>query len=145
MNKIYPIITFLIISLLSFSAIEAQERKAVSGAEVTGTFRTKGGNEFKILALGKGKLRVAFSGVYEYDSSYGKMANTGEADGEALIEGDTATFTPEDYEECTITMKFLVGGKLKVTQDGMDSDCGFGANVYAEGLYQKVSNAKPKF
>ncbi len=44
----------------------AQTRKSVSGAEVTGTFRDKSGSEFKISALGKSKLRIGFSGVYSY-------------------------------------------------------------------------------
>lgn len=124
----------------------AQTRKAVSGVEVTGTFQSSSGSEFKILALGKGKLRIAFSGVYLFKmSDGGDMANVGEAAGEAEIAGDTATFKPEDTEECTITLKFLVGGKIKVAQKGTDAECGFGVNVSAAGLYKKVSNAKPKF
>ncbi len=134
--------------LCFFSLIEAkaQTRKAVSGAEVTGTFRDQSGSEFSILALGKGKLRVAFSGIYAYKmSDGGDMANTGEAAGEAEIAGDTATFKPENTKQCTITLKFLVGRKLKVTQKGTDTECDFGANVSADGIYKKVSNAKPKF
>ncbi len=136
---------FLLFLFGSVNLTAAQDRKAVSGAEVTGTFRSAGGNEFSILAIGKGKLRIAFSGVYEYDSAYGKMANTGEAEGEADIDGDTAVFTPEDFEECTITLKFLIGGKLKVSQEGTDADCGFGANVFADGVYKKISSKKPQF
>ncbi len=121
-------------------------RKAVSGTEVTGTFRAKGGNEFSILALGKGKLRVSFSGTHVYKmADGGDMANVGEAAGTALIEGDTATFKPEETENCTITLKFLPGGKLQVYQKGTDADCGFGLNVFAGGLYRKVSGRKPKF
>jgi hypothetical protein len=142
MHKIYSIITIIFIFLPAFSAVSAQNRKAVGGAEVTGTFRARGGNEFKIQALGKGWLRVAFTGIYKYDTADGKMANTGIADGEALIEGDTAIFKLEDFEECKITMKFLTGGKLRVSQEG---SCGFGFNVSADGTYRKISGAKPKF
>jgi len=125
---------------------KAQNRKAVSGAEVTGTFRDASGSEFSVLALGKGKLRVGFSGVYNYKMRNGEqMANLGEARGEAEIAGDTATFEPEDTEECTISLKFLRGGKVKVTQKGSDADCGFGHNVTADGMYKKISGAKPKF
>lgn len=125
----------------------AQSRKAVSGAEVTGTFREgASGSEFSILALGHGKLRVFFSGTYVYRMANGeKMANVGEASGEAFISGDTATFAPEETEECTITLKFLTRGRLKVSQAGTDAECGFGANVSAEGNYKKVSNQRPKF
>lgn len=132
--------------LIIFSAeVKAQSRKVVGGAEVTGTFRDVSGSEFSILALGKGKLRISFSGVYNYKTTNGEpMAHTGEARGEAKIAGDTATFTPEDTEECTITLTFLRGGKVKVTQKGSDADCGFGHNVSAAGNYKKISNAKPK-
>lgn len=125
----------------------AQTRKAVSGAEVTGTFRDKAsGSEFKILALGKGKLRIAFSGIYKYKMANGEpMANEGEARGEADISGDTAIFRPEETEKCTLTLKFLTGKRLKVSQNGVDSDCGFGFNVSASGDYKKISNARPKF
>lgn len=146
MNKIKTIIAvFACLMIIATNHVDAQDRKAVSGTEVTGTFRDAGGNEFNILALGKGKLRVAFAGIYEYKSPYGAMANTGEASGTARIEGDAAVFKPADFEQCTITLKFLVGGKMKVTQNGTDSECGFGANVSADGLYKKISGRKPKF
>lgn len=136
----------LIFSSLAAAEIAAQTRKSVGGAEVTGTFRDESGSEFKVAALGKGKLRVAFSGVYPYKTANGEMtANTGEAAGAAEIIGDTAIFKPADTEECMITLNFLRGAKLKVVQKGNDSDCGFGHNVSADGTYKKTSGAKPKF
>jgi hypothetical protein len=76
-----------------------------------GTWKSKFG-EFKIWALGKQRLQVEFSGVYEYKSAYGPTANTGEGSGLATIEGDTAIFKPEGAEEeCRITLKFT-GSKL---------------------------------
>ena len=70
------------------------------------------------------------------------MANTGEGNGTAKIEGDTAIFKPDGAEEeCQITLKFT-GSKLVVTQTGI---CGFGHNVSAEGTYKKSSSKKPKF
>lgn len=130
-----------------FFQASAQTRKAVGGAEVTETFREKAsGSTFSILALGKGKLRVAFMGIYPYKmADGGDMANFGEALGEAEISGDTATFTPEGFEECTITLKFLTRGRLRVTQHGTDGECGFGHNVSADGTYRKISAKKPKF
>ena len=134
-------------ALICFSTeAEAQNRDSVSAAEVNGTFRNEAGSEFKILALGAGRLRVAFSGVYEYRTGNGEMmANTGEAEGAAEIEGDTAVFEPDETEGCTITLVFLRGGRLEVEQEGDSADCGFGNNVSAEGMYKKVSSAKPKF
>ncbi len=140
---------FLIFIFLFLSAVDAsaQTRKTVSGAEATGTFReAASGSEFKILALGKGKLRVAFSGVYPYKTARGEAtANMGEASGEAEISGDRATFKPADTEQCLITLTFLTRGRLKVTQKGTDAECGFGNNVSAAGNYKKISAKRPKF
>lgn len=117
-------------------------QKIVTAAQVNGTWKCKTG-EFKILALGNQKLKVEFSGVYEYRDRQGDLtANVGEARGIAMIEGDTATFKADpDEEKCLITMKFT-DGKMIVTQTGI---CGFGLNVTAAGTYRKTSSAKPKF
>lgn len=146
MKKIILFAFFVYIVFASVSA-GAQTRKSV-GAQATGTFRdAASGSEVKILALGKGKLRVAFSGVYKYKTANGKFtANTGEASGEAEISGDTATFAPLETDgKCTITLKFLARGRLKVSQSGTDAECGFGANVSASGDYKKISARRPKF
>jgi hypothetical protein len=103
--------------------------------------KTKYG-EFKVWALGKQRLQIEFSGVYEYKTPQGPTVNEGEGSGIATLEGDTAIFKPEGAEdECRITLKFT-GGKLVVTQTGI---CGFGHNVTAGGTYKKVSAKKPKF
>ena len=121
--------------------VRADTDKSVTAAEVNGTWKTKGG-EFKIWTLGKQRLQVEFSGVYEFKSPQGPTANVGEGSGIATIEGDTAIFKPEGAEEeCQITLKFT-GSKLVVTQTGI---CGFGHNVSAEGTYKKFSSEKPKF
>ena len=140
--------TFLLFFLMCVVLVieAAAQTRASVGAEVSGTFRDASGSSFSILALGKGKLRVAFAGVYAYKTAAGEdMANTGEASGQADIAGDTAIFKPDNMEQCTITLKFIPGGKLKVTQNGADSECGFGLNVSAAGFYKKVSSRKPKF
>ena len=125
----------------SIATTHADNNKSVTAAQVNGTWKTKGG-EFKIWALGKQRLQVEFSGVYEYQTPQGPSANEGEGSGIAIIEGDTAVFKPEGAEEeCRITLRFT-GSKLVVTQTGI---CGFGHNVSAEGTYKKVSSKKPKF
>ena len=58
--------------------IRADTDKSVTAAQVNGTWKTKSG-EFKVWALGKQRLQVEFSGVYEYKTSQGPMANEGEA------------------------------------------------------------------
>ena len=125
----------------SIATMHAGSDKSVTAAQVNGTWKSKFG-EFKIWALGKQRLQVEFSGVYEYKTPQGPSANTGEGSGIAKIEGDTATFKPEEAdEECQITLKFT-GGRLVATQTGI---CGFGHNVSAAGTYKKVSAKKPKF
>ena len=119
----------------------AAVQKVVTAAAVNGTWHTRTG-EFKVLALGKQRLRVEFSGTYEYRVNREWMANSGTGHGIATIEGDTAAFRPEGAEQdCTITMRFG-GGKLVVAQEG---GCGFGLNVTAAGTYRKVSGRKPTF
>src|SRR5687767_9964561 len=94
----------LALSFISSIKINAQNRKSVSTARVNGTFRDyfcgkfKGNyNEIKILALGKGKIRISFGLTYPYMAgTHGMMANTGEAEGKAIIEGDTAVYTSEE-------------------------------------------------
>lgn len=141
--------------ILLFSTINAnaQNRKSVSVAEVNGTFRSffdgkfKGNyNEIKILALGKGKLRVAFDLTYPFINGMGElMANVGIADGTATIDGDTAVFSPDENGRCKITIKFVKRGTIEITQSGAVGECGFGFNVTADGIYKKASSAKPKF
>ena len=145
MTKILLTIAFaLSITVLSAWA-QAPSKKpsqkvVVTAAQVNGTYRYYH-NEFRILALGKGKLKVQFDGVYP---TLAKSVNTGSATGEATIDGNIATFKPEDGARCEITLVFLPN-KLRVEQDGSDADCGFGHNVNAAGLYRKVRSGKPKF
>jgi hypothetical protein len=115
--------------------------RIVTAAQANGVYRVDR-NEFRILALGHNKLKVQFVGQYVTIS---KSINMGYAIGEAVIEGNIATFKPSDTERCEMTLVFLPGNKLKVMQDGMDVDCGFGHNVNATGTYRKIRSGKPKF
>jgi hypothetical protein len=136
------IVSLLFIVFLCSSAVP-QRARIVTAAEANGTYRYRR-DEIKILALGHNKLRVQMDLVYEYKSPAGLMANTGEASGEATIENDTAVFHPQDSQSCTITIKFLPGNKIKVTED-RTIECGFGLNVSSEGTYTKIKSGKPKF
>ena len=136
--------------------ISAQKRDAVSAKEVNGTYRDyfdgkfkENFNEIKILALGRGKLKISFDLIYPRLMPNGETsANFGTATGTAEIKGDTAVYTGENEygdEPCKITIKFLKPGVIKVTQNGTDAVCGFGFNVNADGTYQKFSGKKPVF
>lgn len=126
----------------------ARGQRVVTAQQVNGTWRTRSGI-FEVRALGRQKLKVEFSGfwqydTWQYDARDGPMVNTGTGRGVAHIEGDTAVFVPEGVEEyderCRITMRFT-RGRLVVTQDGV---CGIGYNVSAAGTYRRV-NRRPKF
>jgi hypothetical protein len=153
-RQICLILTAIILAaFLDQAAYGQASRKSVSGSEVTGTFhhaftgKFKGSaNEIKILALGKGKLKVSFDLLYPFiDGNGEKSANMGQLEGNATITGDTATLTSSEFGPCTITIKFVRSGTIRVTQNSDLSDCGFGHNVSADGTYKKVSGARPKF
>jgi hypothetical protein len=145
MRKLFSFSSLLLLLLTVLSASPTSARQAVTGAEVTGTFTDKFGSTFEILALGKGKLQVSFSGIYPYKVHGEKTANLGEATGSADIEADTAVFKPEGFEKtCTLTIHFTKPGQIQVTQEGDSPDCGFGMHVRADGSYRKTSNKKPK-
>lgn len=153
MKKVYFILTVAGLLFISSESFAQTARKSVGAAEVTGTFRDyfsgkfKGSyNEIKILALGKGKLKVSFNLTYPFiDGTGGLTANTGEAEGTADISGDTAIFAPGEFGDCKITIKFVKPGTINVDQSGADSQCGFGFNVSSSGAYRKTASAKPKF
>ena len=135
------IVSLVIEQILLPVNVYAAGQNIVTAAQVNGTWRGKHG-EFKIWALGKQRLRVEFSGIYQYKTPYGPMANIGDGAGIAVIEGDTAVFKPDEIDdECKITMIFAKDS-LIVDQDGI---CGFGHNVSSAGRYRKISRLKPKF
>ncbi len=155
-KKFLVLIVFAIVSSVFCIKTSAQNRKSVSASEVNGTFRYdftgkfKGSsNEIKILALGKGKLKISFELVYPFLMNDGEiMVNLGYATGIAEIEADQAVYTAENEygdEPCRILIGFVKPGEIIVTQESSGSDCGFGHNVSSEGRYKKISSKKPTF
>ena len=138
------IILFLLcVLMLSLPATQSavSPQTVVTAAQVNGTWNNKSG-EFKIWALGNQKLKVEFTGTYEYKTAAGLIANVGGGNGIAFIEGDTAVFKPEGAgDDCKITMKFTEG-KLVAQQKGL---CNFARHVTANGTYRKANSRKPKF
>jgi hypothetical protein len=114
--------------------------RIVTAAQINGLYRF-GRNDFRILALGRNKLKVQFNGEWMTRGGY---PNIGEAIGEAQINGNAATFIPGDTTGCKITLTFLTN-RMEVTQEGLDADCGFGHNVVATGTYRRVKGSKPRF
>jgi hypothetical protein len=132
----------LILLLLACCAGFAQP-KIVTAAQANGTYRSRP-NEIKILALGKNKLRIQMDLAWEHKTPDGPMANVGTSHGEATIENDIATFRPEGPEDCIITIKFLSGNRIRVSEENM-LNCGWGFNVSSTGTYRKIRAGKPKF
>ena len=134
--------SFLVVIFIAlfFAGAMAQNSKVVTAPQANGVYRYYD-NEFRILAFGHNKLKVQFDGLYH---TMAKSVNIGYAGGETMIEGNVATFVPEDTQGCKITITFLPG-KIVVKQDGDDATCGFGHNVYSTGTYRKVRGGKPKF
>lgn len=153
MRRAIPILLLVVVHAVAADVFA--QRNAVSGAEVTGTFRSyfKGKyrgsyNEILIQALGRNKLKIQMELVYPYEVNGELSANVGTASGEAVITGDTAVFVPEysreENQECKITLRFTKPGTLIVSTEH-NLGCGFGLNVSADGTYRKTSSAKPKF
>lgn len=132
-----------LLSILLLCGASFPQARIVTAAQANGTYRS-GSNEIKILALGNNKLKIQMRLTYEYKVPAGPMANVGSAIGEATIENDSATFRPPDTEDCTITIKFLPGNRIRVSEDHM-LNCGWGFNVSSDGTYRKVRAGKPKF
>jgi hypothetical protein len=118
------------------------QRKVVTPTQANGIYRYRL-NEIRILALGHNKLRIQMDLAWKYNNAEGAV-NTGTSHGEATIENDVATFRPEDTQDCTITIKFLKGNKIQVSEDHI-LNCGWGFNVTSEGTYRKIRAGKPKF
>jgi len=143
---------FVFAGVFAVNSSAQAPRASVPASEVNGTFRSyfkgkfKGSyNEIRILALGGGKLKIALDLTYPYTTGAGELsANLGELTGIADISGDTAVYSSEEFGSCTITIKFVKPGTIKVDQEG-GSACGFGHNVMADGTYTRSSKMKPKF
>lgn len=145
----------LILLLLScISATFAQIRKSAPAPGVNGTFRLyhpqkfkKFYNEVKIASLGKGKLKVGFDIVYPRLDAAGLpiIADKRQIEGIANIKGNTAFFSIEDNESCSIMIKFIAPGIIAVLQESEPTDCGFRRSDATTGNYRKISGAKPKF
>lgn len=149
MKRTFLFLLCLALSGLSVSAQEATvitrtgprpPSHAVTAGEVNGTYRYRQ-SEFRLLALGHNKLKVQFNGEWITRGGY---PNIGEAMGEAMIQGNVATFIPGDTTKCKITLTFLTN-RMEVTQEGTDAECGFGHNVMATGTYRRIKGGKPRF
>jgi hypothetical protein len=147
------LIMFCSISV-SFGQIRKTGNSSGSSRSINGTFRLyhpqkfrKFFNEVKISSVGKGKLKVGFDIVYPKLDTAGIPIISGkrQIEGTALIKGNSASFTSDEFASCSIMIKFIGQGMIAVLQESEPTDCGFGRKDLATGNYRKISGSKPKF
>jgi hypothetical protein len=101
---------------------------------------------------GECNLKVVFEPtVPSYEISFELFCNRGApsynggyAMGKILMVDNIAVYSPRIFPDsvCDIVFQFN-GNKVKVTQLGMDFDCGFGHAVYVDGIYTLVDIKAP--
>lgn len=107
-------------------------RLAVGAAEVNGTFRDARGHEFTLLAVGAGKVQVAYQ---PHPTPAGSQLLP---TGQAVIRADSALYTAQ-AGGCPLRFYFVQKGTLLVQAPG----CPEQARASMAGTYQKVSSTKP--
>jgi len=100
-----------------------------------------GKDNFSISRLKNGLYKCVFHGVY---AAY-VGENTGDAECTGKIESDLGVFKQDDWKAGALYVLFR-GGRALLVQQGDESDCGFGHNVNATGIYDRVTreDKKPK-
>ena len=107
--------------------------------QVSGVYRD-GTSELRLLALDPNKIKIEFKSdwtIAGYYANDGYHPNTGDAVGEAIIEGNVARFISGDSKKCKITLTFLTN-RIEVTQEGSAADCGYRRNLVATGTYRRI-------
>ena len=105
--------------------------------------RYAGFGEWNYLTVQKNKssYQIEFEGLYMGIRSLIYGPNLGTFEMTMPLTKSQAIYRSED---CQIELSFksdsTVGNSIKVTQNDGESGCGFGHNVYADGVYLKVEN-----
>jgi hypothetical protein len=119
------------------SAPALGHRAAVGAAEVNGTFRDAQGHELAILAVGGGKLRVAFRA--------GSAATAGRAWlSQGIIQADSALIIAGPSLPCPLALRFVEAGVLQVRERRVNCTTGTRSTPMTT-IYHKVSSNKPLF
>ena len=145
-------LVFLLCVVTSCLVVSAQESvlitpqgaqpipQIITADQVSGVYRD-GTSELRLLALDTHKLKIEFKNdwtIAGYYTNDGYHPNTGDALGEATIEGNVARYITGDTKKCKITLTFLTN-RLEVTKEGSAADCGFRHHVVvATGTYRRI-------
>jgi hypothetical protein len=137
---------YLSVLLLVFvpQTLMAQSSGAMSARAVVGTYRehTSVGAGCTI-EVGEPKA----SGVrIQFDCNRGAPSyNHGADDFRAPVKNSVATYASRNANgTCRLRFAFA-RDRVRVTQEGRDQACGFGAFVTIDGTYPRVSRRPPKF
>jgi len=129
-------------SLLASVVLVAQAVNATATTPLTGTW------SYGSVETGGGDLRcIEKNGLVRFQLNCNRGApgyNQGFIEGEFKVLNGIGIYKTDEFGPCSLTFEFK-GNTVKVTQSGKDSDCGFGANVYANGVYTRISRKIPKF
>lgn len=117
----------------------AAESLARDAQNITGSYES-GSNSLDVLRLLDNRVKFYLFAMWKSPAN-GEVSHFGEVCAVVPLIDNTAIY---ESGECRIKMKFA-GRKVTVTQIGNDADCGFGANVTADGVYRKRSSRVPKF
>jgi hypothetical protein len=137
-----------VIEVPSNNSTQNQESNSSTPKNFTGTYLfgeqggTKRGGSLVIEVQKENSLK------FELDINIGAPNyNSGTAVGMIKLENNVAIFKTHEYVEetetpCTITFTFNKDHSILVTQnEGSPFSCGFGNNVFADGLFLKQNNA----
>jgi hypothetical protein len=120
--------------------------QVITADQVSGVYRD-GTSEIRLQALDTNKLGIEFKSdwtIAGYYTNDGYHPNTGDALGEATIEGNVARYITGDTKKCKITLTFLTN-RLEVTKEGSAADCGFRHHVVvATGTYRRIKGGHPR-
>ena len=135
----------LSVTAAPLAAGQKAPRRISRGTEsLTGTYAvhwTRGARcALEILQLPGAKVRFQL-----YCNRGAPSYNSGVASGVIGVRNGAGVYATAEYGgRCEIRFKFR-GNRVTVTQQGSDSDCGFGHNVYCDGIYRVRSRKRPRF
>jgi hypothetical protein len=134
---------FCLVFLLSMTSLASAEQPGRNATnDFTGTYvmdqGDKAGGTLMVLYLPENKLK------FELECHRGAPSyNSGEASGIIAVRNAAGMFrTTEFGGECEITFAFQKSG-VTISQNGSDSDCGFGFGVRCDGHYRLKSRKQP--
>lgn len=103
------------------------------------------GNSVDVQELPGRRIRFEVSATHDWNCAEMGIGPQGGADGRARLAGHEAVWETRRWTGELCRLRFSFGrDELTVTQDGGDTDCGFGHGVHVDGTYRRTSR-EPHF